>query len=105
LRISLDLAILDARGFPTNEVRIGVDEHNRLMEKAALTGSRILLRLHDYYEDADIASDEIDEFVRDISELRKASGDDPALDRLLAELASLGNLAKSIGRGIAAISD
>jgi hypothetical protein len=103
--MSLDLAILDERGFPTNEVRISVDEHNRLMEKAASTHSRILLRLHDYYEDADIAPGEIDEFIRDLSDVGRASGDDPAIDRLLAELASLGNLAKSTGMGITAISD
>jgi hypothetical protein len=36
----------------------------------------------------------------DISELPRVSGDDPALDRLLAGLAGLGTLAKSIERAL-----
>ena len=103
--MSLDLAILEEGGFPTHEVRIDAAEHNRVMEKAASTRCRILLRLHDYYEDADIASDEIDEFINDVSELRRAYSDDDTLASLLSELAILGNLAKSIGKGITAISD
>jgi hypothetical protein len=100
--MALDISILNAEGSPGQTVAAGIDAHWKLIKAAATPDSFPLIqRLHDYYEDAFFAANEVQELE---SELRRiALGG--AHDSLVMNLLSLCSTAKQLNRGIEAIAD
>lgn len=101
--MSLDIAILGPDGGPAREVRVGVDEHARLMMLAE--GLPLVSRLEDYYEDAEYASSEIPSLLTELLELRALSDGSPGLRKLLDELVELMQEVAARSAPISAIAD
>lgn len=101
--MSLDIAILGPDGGPAREVRVGVDQHARLMMLGE--GLPLVSRLEDYYEDAEYASSEVPALLTELLELRALSEGSPDLRELLDELVALVQEAAASSAPISAIAD
>ena len=102
--MSLDFAVLGQNRAPEKTVSLGVDLHHELMTAAS---SRGLLRFQDfadYYEDAEIAVDDLAGLAEQVRALRAqiASTD---LQRFLDDLSELIGYAVANGKALHAIAD
>lgn len=102
--MSLDIAILGADGRPQRKVSIGVDDHWRLIEAVAGSGS-LLERIQDYYEDADYSYEELDTLAHDAAQIRSRCEKDNRLSVFLGDLQELIAAASAERKGLAVISD
>ncbi len=73
--MSLDIAILDHKGFPSKQVSIGVEGHFQLMELAREGGNDLLFRMKDYYEDTEIEPSEVKDFLQEVATVRSSLSD------------------------------
>lgn len=103
--MALDLAILNETGKPQDQISLGVGVHKRLMIKAKENNLAYILRLWDYYSDADFHSAEIDDLLSEIIKLKDNIGVDEELLKLLEGFLNLGLKAKTLNQGIVAIAD
>jgi hypothetical protein len=102
--MSLDIAILDVDGSPKEQVSIGVEDHHRLMNFASERKARLVLRLDDYYGDAEFGTGELELLIREASILREQSPDD-RLVWFLEALIQLARRAQSAHQPLTVIAD
>jgi len=90
-------------GSPKKQVSIGVDDHHQLMQ---LVGENcgLLARLNNYYADAEFENAELDNLVREATELRAQCHDERLLS-FLNGVVELAELAKREQRSLLAIAD
>jgi len=100
----LDLAILDARGAPSQSVAIGVDTHSDFVAAARRNGLPMVEVLADYYKDATFSLSQLDALRSEIEILRQANTS-PEVQALLSAIDDLISEAKQQGTGIHVISD
>ena len=66
--MSLDIALLNSSGYPTQEVKVSTEEHSQLLRQAEKLSLPLLSRLRDYYQDVEYTSQETlylqDEIIR-----------------------------------------
>lgn len=101
--MALDLAILGTHGQPEMEVAIGADVHVRLVELAARLNLPLLLRLNDYYEDADFTPQEVSVLRAEVRAALLSA--DETLREILKEVDALLAEAEQRGVGVRAIAD
>jgi hypothetical protein len=102
--MSLDITILGADGSPKQQVSIGVDDHYRLMQLVGKDGG-LLVRLEDYYADAEFRNAELGKLVQEVMVLRARCHDDKQLLSFLNGLVELAELAKREQQPLLAIAD
>lgn len=103
--MSLDITILDAKGYPQREVSIGLADHHRLMQIVADCGALLFTRMRDYYEDAKFEYSELDRLLVEISVLSKRCKKDTQLVSYLNDVAELAQQAKLEQRPLTVIAD
>jgi len=103
--MSLDLVTLGADGSPDRTVRISDPAHHRMIVKARGLGLPLILRLEDYYEDAEIKSEEVRGFLAEIETLIAAGAGDSQLSQLTANIKRLALEAQKDNKAILALAD
>ena len=103
--MSLDLTILGDDMRPLRCVRIHVDDHYRLVGFAAERRLPLIARMEDYYEDANIAAEELPAFIDEIAVLKTHLPATDPLHRLLDDMHSIAEEAMQTGRALDVIAD
>jgi len=99
----LDITVLGADGHMEVCVTIDEDSHWRLMELADKTG--LFVRMIDYYDDAEFAVTELNNFMSEAVSLRERCGNDDTLQTYLDDIIEVAKFAKSTNRPLRAIAD
>jgi hypothetical protein len=102
--MSLDFVVLGQNGMPEKTVSLGVDLHYELVTAAAGCGLSRFQDFADYYEDAEIAVEELPSLAEQIQTLRAQTGSDE-LQHFLVELDYLVAYAMAQRRALNAIAD
>jgi len=102
--MSLDMVILGPDGSPARQMSISVDDHYRLMALAKDTG-RLLMRLNNYYADAEFRYSELEDLAAEIASLQISHLHDASLLPFLNDLSDLIAIAKQEHKPIVAIAD
>ena len=102
--MGLDFAYLGDDGSPARSVPIGVTKHWAIVQAARSADFPLLLRMQDYYEDAEYAANEVDALLRELRRLEEllAEGD---MKTLLAAMQDLCEEAMTQNMGIDTIAD
>lgn len=103
--MALDIAILNDTGEPDTTVSIRINEHARLLRIVDDGTPRLLLRLRDYYEDAEFELCELDELTRELESLQTRTHGDSELAALVSNLRKLVLSARASNKPIFAIAD
>jgi hypothetical protein len=103
--MALDLAIVGPDGSPERSVGIRADEHERILAVATTTKARLLLRLKDFYADADYAPSEVAELRDEAIVIREALKSDSDCAVVIERTVDLLDQALREKRGISAIAD
>jgi len=102
--MSLDFAVLSQDGAPEKTVSLGVKEHHELIIAAAANG---LSRFHDfadYYEDVEIAPDDLPS-LNDQARALRSHIDSVTLQCFLDDLSKLIAYATASGKALHTIAD
>ena len=86
-------------------VSIGLGSHGRLMGLAELHHAALLLRVHEYYDDARFDMPELRSLNDEAARLRELCPGDPQLQTFLTELLELTERALRAGCSIRVIAD
>jgi hypothetical protein len=102
--MSLDFVILGQNGAPEKTVPLGADLHWELMNTASALGLARFQDFADYYEDVEIAVDDLPDLGGQIQTLRAKTGS-PDLQRFLEALSNLIAYATKTGKSLHVIAD
>lgn len=72
--MSLDFVVLGEDGKPEKTVSIGVDLHHELIATAIYHGFGRFHEFEDYYEDAEIDVEELQDIAEQVNSLRRKNG-------------------------------
>lgn len=103
--MSLDLVTLGADGKPDRQVRISDPAHHGMIGKARALNLPLLMRLEDYYADAEIAPEELGAFVAEVDKLVAAAAGDAQVAPLAANMKRLALEAQKERKPILALAD
>lgn len=103
--MSLDIAVLGDDQRVLRSVPIGVDDHAVLMSVVVESKLRILGRLSDYYEDAEIFPAEFDDLGSELSAAVSQCDPGSTLHSILLEIERLVSFARAQSRSIVALAD
>lgn len=102
--MSLDFAVLGQNGAPEKTVSLGVDLHHELVTSASARGLARFQDFADYYEDAEIAVDDLPGLAEQVQRLR-AHVSSTDLQRFLNGLSDLIAYAVANGKALHVIAD
>jgi hypothetical protein len=102
--MSLDFAVIGQNGAPEKTVSLGVDLHHELITMAAVHGMARFEDFADYYQDAEVAVDDLPGLVEQILALRSQTGS-AELQRFLDDLSYLIAYAVAQQKALHAIAD
>jgi hypothetical protein len=102
--MSLDFAVLGENGTPEKTVSLGVDLHHELVTVAVARKLTCFQGFEDYYEDAEVAANDLPSLVKQIQALY-AQTDSTELQYFLNDLVGLIDYAIAKGRHLHAIAD
>jgi len=103
--MSLDIVILGPDSRPAEQISLGVDDHNRLMQFASERSANLLLRLKDYYSDSEFRSEELSTLIAEAESLRSQCKNDQAVGSFLSALVELARLAQAQEQPLLALAD
>lgn len=102
--MSLDFAVLDQSGGPERTVSLGVNLHHELVISASALELARFRDFADYYEDAEVAVDDLPSLAAQVQILRAQAGSTD-LRSFLDELSELIAYAVANGKALYAIAD
>jgi hypothetical protein len=103
--MSLDIAILGSDGVPKNQVSIDADTHHRLMKLLEENTRSLLIRMNDYYADAEYSVSELDSLHAELLAIQARCHNDERLFLFLKEFLNLSAAAKTEGKSVVTIPD
>jgi hypothetical protein len=103
--MSLDITILNSDGSPDEQVSVGVDDHYQLMQQAEKQSLLLLMRMRDYYQDADYNSDEVLLLSNELKILIEQHKSKSSFVPVATQLLNLAQIAIDRSKGIVAIAD
>lgn len=103
--MALDIVILGPEGSPVEMVSVEDDVHVRLMSAARATEASMLLRMADYYADAEYELAELPMLEAEVDAVARAAGGDAELLTLVAEVRDIIHEARRTERGIHVLAD
>ena len=101
----LDVAILGADARPELQVSIDLGVHPELMERASALGCPLLLRMADYYADAEYKSAEVPRLRRELERLRLNPQTPRMAEELAGALARIAREAEVRNTGLIVLAD
>lgn len=102
--MSLDIALLGTNGKPEEQICIGLDNYDRLMQLADKDDC-MLQRLNDYYADAEFQNEEIEDLIKELFGVREKSHNSESFLLFVDSLIELAERAKQKHQPIVAIAD
>ena len=102
--MALDMAVLGADGSPELCLPIGMRTHDQLIEEASRLNCALVLRMNDYFEDADFSPVEIEGLIGEATRIAESTTDD-ALRAWIFKFTELAGSELARKRGIAVIAD
>ena len=102
--MSLDITILDAQGSPLESVVLSVEEHWAFIQQAQRMHLLQWMRMSDYYEDVDYASEDVSILAQETERMKTDIPDERRVDKLR----EIGALLKAAMQGrmkVSAIAD
>jgi hypothetical protein len=103
--MALDIALLAEDGTAKHRASIGVDAHHRLMQSCDSAGLDLLLRIRDYYAEAEFFRQEFPALSDELRRARVSCEHDPEILSFVDRFAHLLDLAARSGRSLVAIPD
>jgi len=103
--MSLDVTVLNHRDRVSRAIGLGLDEHCELMRFAKDRDLPLLSRLHDYYSDAEIAAEEVPDFLEEVETVASSSGITSNLRSQLGQVADVARFAIAAQRPLAVLAD
>lgn len=103
--MTLDRAILGPNGAPVEEVSLRLQVHENLIAAANATGASLLVRMEDFYADAEYAATEMPALLAELDAVGRTPLRDAELSATLAKIKSIVETASRTGRAIAALAD
>lgn len=104
--VSYDLLLLDDRGAPSQCAPIGVDDHWHLICLAMAMCYPPLLRMEDYYADAQYEPDEIASLIRELTmALADLDPREAGVRGFLTKAVALAVESQRLEKGLACVSD
>lgn len=103
--MSYDVCILGDNGSPVHQVKFSVDEHHLLVEEARKNCFDMLMRIIDYYSDAEFTTDELHVLRNEIEIIYTSLKQVNTFSIKLVELIELCNIAEQNKCGIYTIAD
>ena len=100
-----EFTILDPAGKPDVRLGIDVDLHVRLAATARRLRLSILERFRDFYTDAEVKEDELDQFVAEINSVLSSLEMKDELAVFLSSLREVANRAKTRNQPLHGIAD
>lgn len=102
--MSLDFVVLGQNGAPEKTVSLGVDLHHQLITVASSQGLKGFQVFEDYYEDAEVAVEDLSGLVDQVQALRVQTSS-IELQSFLGDLTELIACAMATGRAVHTIAD
>jgi len=102
--MSLDFAVLGSNGAPERTVSLNVNLHHELVTAASACGLTRFADFADYYEDVDVAADDLEDLAGQAHALRAKTGS-VELQRFLDDLTELIAYAVANEKSLHAIAD
>ncbi|MBL8634996.1 MAG: hypothetical protein JNM40_17345 [Myxococcales bacterium] len=103
--MSLDVAILGPDGLPTNTASIRAEAHARLLQLAARHNASLLLRMSDFYRDAEYGLSELPSLSTEVANLLREPLDDRDVREFLVQASDLLQKAQSQGVPLVVLAD
>lgn len=103
--MALDIAILGPEGHPVEMVSVQDDVHVRLMSAVTRANAPMLLRMADYYADAEYEVAELPTLQAEVDAVARAARGDAELVALLEEVRDIVDQAHRTERGIHVLAD
>ncbi len=103
--MSLDFVILGESGKPTEQLSLSIDLHHLLMETANRLHLKNFTRFYDYYEDAEVHQEEIEEFIQEIHIINRSITESNQLFNFLNALNLLAINAQKQNKSLLALAD
>ncbi len=101
----LDLAVLGSDGTPADVVPIRASVHERLMLVAQQVRASLLLRMSDFYLDAEYGCAELPALGSEVEQVMRAALEDQELGQVLQQAKGLLHRALLQGAAVVAIAD